>query len=191
MEERRVRIPRTSGRRNDVCWARLLWRVDRALGRGELIPFHGRLVRCGRLVREAELWPAPEYPAAPILLESAGIALAGWGHRRSQKLYILWRYERDTGAWREIARVVSATADWVWEMAPIARQAIEEQRAPRPAMEPAAVRVSACQALEDLVGELADGEKRVALAAIYDWVLWRMAEEGNAGAATGRWEAAS
>jgi hypothetical protein len=76
-------------------------------------PFAGPRLRPGALIAERELWPADDFPARPLLFEYAGIAETGRGHRRSTQLYILWRYERESSTWRELARATATGLEWV------------------------------------------------------------------------------
>lgn len=107
----RVAIPRTCPRRQDLTYARLLLRVYPL--RTMANAFEGVLLKPGAMVDESALWPSPEYPEIPILLEYAGSDRTGRGHNRSNDVYLLWRYDRARGAWVEIARSVSRGAEWI------------------------------------------------------------------------------
>ena len=62
-----VRIPRSASRRGAIGAARLIRRIDdRKHGPFRLV---GKFLRPGRLIPECELWPDPDWPAVPILLE--------------------------------------------------------------------------------------------------------------------------
>jgi hypothetical protein len=119
----RVHIPRSVGRRGALTYAKLLRRVDPGAPSGAF-SYQGRFLRPGAEVEEADLRPAADWPAKPVLLECAGPAGGGWGHRRAAYLYILWVYE---GAdWREVARAQSVGAEWTWDLAGPARRAMGE-----------------------------------------------------------------
>ena len=75
--------------------------------------FEGVLFKPGATVDESALWPTPEYPAVPLLLEYAGNDRTGRGHNRSNDVYLLWRYDRALGSWVELVRSVSRGAEWV------------------------------------------------------------------------------
>lgn len=173
--DKKVRIPRTAARRTEQCWARLLCRVDA----DKLTPmaFDGKLMRCGAIVPESELRPDPEYPAVPILLEHAGIAVPGWGHRRSEQLYVLWRYERDRAERREIARATAADTSWAESLAPVAARALANQVRVLPT-------TSCGQVVDELVGLLDrrlydqpdDSGRIVLLNLVYNAVAHRLSE---------------
>jgi hypothetical protein len=113
----RVAIPRTCKYRRQPTYAKLLLRVyrDRTWN-----AFEGKLLKPGALIDEAELWPTPEYPEIPLLLEYAGHDRTGRGHRRSNDIYLLWRYERSRAAWVELIKCTCQGADWIEQLKPIA-----------------------------------------------------------------------
>lgn len=168
---KKVRIPRSAKRRGEQCWAKLLRRVNPRLC--SPLAFEGVLLRCGQDVNEADLWPAPDYPLVPLLLEHAGIADPGWGHKRSRQLYILWRYDRD--AWSEVARASSADAGWVCDLLPAARRAIDQQGALSEIDCSGAVNLLLTM-LDEHLGRRDDRERRQLLDLLYNGVLHRMAE---------------
>lgn len=95
--------------------------------------FDGVFLRPGATVTDAELHPTPEYPATPVVLEymlapAHGIA----GRRRSDAIYILWRYETPgdflAGSWRELGRATSESWHWATELRPLALRALREAR---------------------------------------------------------------
>lgn len=81
--------------------------------------FEGRLLRCGSNVEEAELRPTEEYPEVPLLLEFAGHDASGSGHRRSNHVHILWKLNRKTKEFEELARVKGQGAEWIYHLKPI------------------------------------------------------------------------
>ena len=114
----RVRLPVTAARRNALTFAKLLTRVDPAAATG--FQFEGRILRPGSWVEESEL------PTPALVLECAGAARMGWGHRREPSRYLLWQYEK--GAWRELARVEGESWEWTLELGPIAARALAAGR---------------------------------------------------------------
>jgi hypothetical protein len=112
-----IRIPCSNDRRQ-ATYAQLIRRVNM---RGS-IPFEGRLLRTGAAIEEADLRPTPEWPETPLLIEYAGNDRSGHGHRRSNDLHILWRF--DAGEWIEIARISSQGPEWHYHLVPIVRREI-------------------------------------------------------------------
>jgi hypothetical protein len=117
--ERLIRLPHTSGRRNQITYLQLLERVtpDTVWGGWR---FEGRLLRHGATV------PADTLPKKALLLECVGNQPGGSGHRRAPTVYILWRLQGD--AWREVARAASVGRDWTLDLGPIARRELEPAR---------------------------------------------------------------
>ena len=107
----RVRLPRTSSRRNESTHIKLIERIrpDRCAG----LAFQGKHFRGGDTIEETDLWPTPDFPARPLLLELGGIATPGWGHNRSSHWHLLWRYVVEHSQFEEIARVEARGIDWV------------------------------------------------------------------------------
>ncbi len=108
-----VRIPRTSNDRKEATYAQLVRRVNARGG----VPFDGRLMRTGSLIEEADLRPAPDWPATPLLIEYAGNDHSGHGHRRSNDIHVLWKFTG--GEWIELARVMSQGPEWWHHLGPI------------------------------------------------------------------------
>lgn len=113
-----MRIPRSQQGRREISFAKLILRVYPR--RPSHAAIDGRLLKCGALIDEAELWPTPEYPSVPLLLEYAGKKRKFLNDRNADDVHILWRYDRATRSWGEIARCLSKGADWASHMCPIA-----------------------------------------------------------------------
>lgn len=107
----KIRTPRTSTRRGDDSFCRLIERV-RPLG-WHLAPIEGPNFKCGVEIEEDRLWPAPHFPRVPHLLEFAGIAVAGWGHKRSSHTYVLWQYDPAKKLFVELVRCVAHGREWL------------------------------------------------------------------------------
>lgn len=105
----KIRIPRTSERRGDLCFCRLIERIRP--NEWHPLGIEGPILKCGREIEESELWPAAHFPRVPLILEFAGIAKPGWGHKRSSHTYVLWQY-RD-GAFVELVRVSAYGNEWL------------------------------------------------------------------------------
>lgn len=121
--EAECRIPRTATRRNAVCFAQLLDRVDAYAddGRG----FVGRFVAPGSRIAVAELLAGRAGSA--VVLERTEVE-GSHGVRRQKRyeaLYILWRYH--SGEWVEVARCQSVAADWAPQLREAARIALARQ----------------------------------------------------------------
>lgn len=128
MEERRVKIP-WSGRRGQRGFAKLLIHVPRRPLNG--FEWEGTLVRPNALVRESELWPTPRHPRPPLLLEMAGHAFPPTIPRRRNdngELYVLWRYDMESGEWREIGRTIAWGWEWSLALGPMAAAEIDKIR---------------------------------------------------------------
>lgn len=113
-----VRIPRTCQSRAQLVYARLLLRVypRRTMANA----FEGPLLKPGSVVDENALWPNAQSPENPLLLEYAGNDKTGRGHRRSNDVYIIWRFDRARRAWDELVRSTSQGADWIAHLKPVA-----------------------------------------------------------------------
>jgi hypothetical protein len=146
--------------------------------------FQGKLLRCGAAIEDVELWPDEDWPAAPLLLEYAGLDYSaplqrlgnGYGGKRRALIHILWRYECDECAWRELARSSSVDNDWIEHFAAIARVELRRgaRKAPR---EVAAIASARCvEALDRELRELQGEELVLALGLIYEQVAARVVE---------------
>ena len=167
---RTLRLPMTASRRGAITYIKLLKTVnpDRSFGG---YAFEGDLLQPGQAIDEQDLQPSPDYPETPLLLECAGGDGSGSGHRRSQQIYILWRYEGGAGNWEEVARTASANRDWTYDLGPIARREIYA----KPVLvdsEAAAERV--IEALQAELDPLERKAQRLVILALYDRVAARV-----------------
>lgn len=172
----RVRIPHSAPTRSEKTYAQLIRRVSPD---PRLAILEGAWFKTGAAVDAAELWPSPDYPLVPLLLEYAGTDRSGRGHNRSRDLHILWRYDATAGEFTELARVLSRGAEWFEHLAPIVRAEI--RRAPVNNEERAGYAVT--RVMEVLDGELCELEsagRTAALARIYTQVSARLCGEKNA-----------
>lgn len=140
-----VRVPRSCPRRAEPCYAKLLCRAAPDAQSG--FDFEGTFLRAGGLFPESALWPSPQYPQVPLLLEFAGSDCSGWGHRRSSALYLLWRYQ--DGEWREVARTAAESNEWCAVLAPVAARLLQQDGRPKP---------MAVEALADRIRRLLEAE---------------------------------
>lgn len=82
------------------------------------------MLRPGALIDVEDLRPDEGFPVVPLLLEYAGNDRTGRGHRRSNDIYVLWRYEWPRNAFVEVVRCVSQGNEWLDHMRPIAMREI-------------------------------------------------------------------
>jgi hypothetical protein len=149
------------------------------------IAFDGKHFRCGIAIDDSELWPNDEYPQTPLLLEYAGLdyraplerLASGFGGKRRPLVHILWRWERDRGEWRELARVSSVDNDWVAHFVAIARVEIERGGRAVSAGE-IALRASVrwIEALDRELNQLEGEERAIALGLVYEQVTARVVD---------------
>ncbi len=122
-----VSLPCSSPRNCREKFLKLLSHVDPHAAHG--FGFEGVFLRPGATVTDAQLRPGPEYPPTPVALEYMRGSVHGIpGHRRAESIYILWRYDRDHGSWRELGRAVSFAWEWAVVLRPLAVRAMREAR---------------------------------------------------------------
>jgi hypothetical protein len=167
--EVRMRLPRTCARRQALAYVKLLTAVQTAATGG--FAFEGRFYRPGTEVRAAELGPAP------VLLELSEAAAGSLAERKRQAweaLYIVWRWDAEGEAWREVARAQGNRADTLDELKPAALRALGGAGPRRvPGVAEAAARIRG--ALERELDGLAEGARREVLAIVHDELAARMA----------------
>jgi len=118
LSRRQVRLPRSAETRLDLTFAILIRRVypQRVMGDA----FDGKRLRPGATINESDLWPTPEWPERPLVVEYAGSDRSGHGHRRSAHNYFLWSYNPGAPGWAEIARASAVGIEWVEILKPVA-----------------------------------------------------------------------
>jgi hypothetical protein len=122
-----VRLPCSSARSCREKFLKVLSYVDPDAEHG--FGFEGAFFRPGAALTDAELRPTLDYPLTPIALEyMRGPAYGIPGHKRTDSIYILWRYDRENNSWRELGRASSFSWEWAAELRPIAVRALREAR---------------------------------------------------------------
>lgn len=172
------RIPKTATRRGAISYAKLLSRVDANAHDG--YGFDGKLLRPGALISETELGIHYSKPA-PILLECTDIEGSRdcRNRRKWEKLYILWRYEKESKSWIEIVRTQCQSDEWVEVLREPARIALG--RASWAVIPSVADRVTRIRALLDReLRDLEDGQARQVLGELHDQFASRMVKAGAA-----------
>ena len=156
-----VVLPRTATRRDAHSSAVLLERVEP--GATTAFAFRGTFMVPGMAVDDSELWPSPQYPAIPVLLEICQVCFSGRGHNRNPYEYILWLYQVKQRRWRQVARVSAHhPEEWIPVLLPVALRLVQPAIAPpEPDLHAAANRIIAV--VEHELPELPDNLKRAHL----------------------------
>lgn len=163
----KVPIPNSRLSRSEMGYAKLLLRVYPRRTNG-LDPFDGQLLKPGAIVEQAELWPTQEYPPVPLLLEYAGSDQSGRGHKRSNSIHILWRFELVRSEWTEVARAVSQGDDWRAYLVPIAFAEISRGAPPRDATYAAGVCGRILGALDSELDRLTIDDRNMVMHFVYE-----------------------
>jgi hypothetical protein len=129
--------------------------------------FEGKLLKPGTLIDEAELWPTPEYPETPLLLEYAGNDHTGRGHRRSNDIYLLWRFDRARRCWVELIRATCQGADWIEQLKPIAFAELGRALAPPDPNAAAGISGRVLSVLDHELEMLGAGDRHLVMAFVY------------------------
>jgi hypothetical protein len=160
-----VHIPKTCEYRGALTYATLLSRV---YPRRTWNAFEGKRFKPGALIDEAELWPGPEFPAIPVLLEYAGDDRTGRSGRRPNHTYLLWRYDRKNALWVELARCTGQDGgDWIEYIKPIARLELARDAEPIDARHAAAVSVLVLAALDLELEKLSTEDRHLVMSFVY------------------------
>ena len=166
----RVTLPRTASARHERSYALLVRRVTS----NPALPFRGAYFRAGAAIDESALRPSDEWPDPPLVVEFAGRAETGWGHRRSTYRYVLWRYE-GAGNWTELARASASDGSWIERLRAVALVEIGNRRVPPSEVAwRAADRV--VETLERELAELDDGERELTLGFLVQEITSRAVE---------------
>jgi hypothetical protein len=170
-----VRLPETAVSRRQHTYVRL---VRAVYPRRSFAAFEGPLFRPGSVIEVAQLWPEADYPRVPLVIEYAGNDATGRGHRRSNDIYVLWRYEIARNAFTEVLRCVSQGADWLAHMRPavIAELGRTETRDAKAAANLSGRVLALLDAELEL---LSDDERAVAMLFVYEQLAARAAHGSN------------
>jgi hypothetical protein len=127
-----VQLPRSANSQG-LSYAILIHRIRTECILGDA--FEGRRFRPGVTVAEKDLWPTPDHPETPLLLEYVGSDRSGHGHRRSQHLYILWQYRNRQ--WKEIVRASAEALEWIDVIRPVALRYLASKESRESGVSPA------------------------------------------------------
>jgi hypothetical protein len=168
-----IRLPR-SQTGNGLAYAILIHRIFPHRTMGDV--FEGRRLRPGAKLQDAELGPAAGLPEPPLLLEYAGSDRKGHGHRRSQHLYILWRYNRDSRDWTQLASASAEGLEWVDTLRRVALRNLSGAVAPAVAAHGATSRI--LTALESELEVLDTDSRHLLLGMLYEQFTARLVRDG-------------
>jgi hypothetical protein len=173
-----IRIPRTAQRRSERTFARLI--ICPSASQSPRM-FDGPIFKTGSWIEESQLWPTPQCPVYPLLLEFAGVTglqangQPSRGHNRSQDIHVLWRYDRASRQFCEIRRVLSEGPEWYAEIAPIVARCIIRPQIDHVA-EARAVTGRLAALMDGELAQLSDEGRELALSFFYDQLVARIAE---------------
>jgi hypothetical protein len=95
-------------------------------GRLGAFKFDGVFIKPGKLISEESLWPGPDWPRIPHLIEIFQSAESHAGHGGSRIDVILWVYE--SAGWRAICRLDGCDSNWMKHVEPILARSLEQSR---------------------------------------------------------------
>jgi hypothetical protein len=175
-----VTLPYSGHRRSSEPYCALILRAPR-LARH---PFDldQVILRPGRTVPDAALWPTPAAPRIPVLLECtiSPRARAGICPYKGECLYILWRWQAQRREWIEVTRCYSRNGEWWAYLHPaIVRELARSGAGPvEPDVE--ALSQETAEWLDAHLRDLADDERAQMLSRVYDLLAARIAAAGRA-----------
>jgi hypothetical protein len=120
----KIRTPRTSVRPGEQTFVRLIERIQP--NEWHPMAIKGPTFKCGVEIEESALWPAAHFPRVPLILEFAGIAVPGWGHKHSSHTYVLWQYHLEKKRFVELVRVAAYGNEWLEAIRPVALNALRD-----------------------------------------------------------------
>jgi hypothetical protein len=177
--EEMVHVPCSSKStwRNPDNWALLVMHVDTEAR--YILGFDGRPLRPGSRIPLASLWPTPEYPKIPVVLEAAvpEHLLRGPARRHQPNTRILWRFDPELKTWSEIARVLTDSGTWAMDLRAIAARLLEESHGPRifKSLDDVVDRV--CCALDEEIKQLRKPDRQRAVPILYDIIFSRLVRQ--------------
>jgi hypothetical protein len=113
-----VRLPKTNPSRSAPTFLKLIARID--VRAESAMGWQGEFLRPGAMITEKQLRPDDRYPWPPLLVESAGRLDPKAPKAERRSTWILWTYDPERKAFREIARANSFDWGWSMDLQPIA-----------------------------------------------------------------------
>ena len=176
-------LPQTSTRRGAVATVTLVESVDTNPRVPGGLAWRGRSFRPGAAFPERELLAtySSSPGVAPLALEHTEIAeqeLDPAGRKRWRTLQVLWRYQRASRSWIEMARIVDPGAHSGFDLRQLAAQALRQDVWREvESMDETVTRIHSY--LQDEMRQL--GERRLpVMERVFHQLVWRMVEESGA-----------
>lgn len=139
--------------------------------------------RAGATIRRSELWPSPDAPREPLVIECTNSPNSLGRPGGHEDLHVLWRYELERARWREIARISSRDGEWWYYLYPLLLRELARSHAePRPP-DLHALAVETAQFVDDQLRDLTAAERASMLIEVHDLLAQRIAAAGAAGLA--------
>jgi hypothetical protein len=157
-----IRLPRSASRRNALEGAQLIRRIVR--GRRGAFRIDGWWLKPGKVVSEQSLWPGPDWPSVPHLLEIFPSVSSVGGHGGSRIDVVLWRWIKAQHEWRDVCALRGQdSAAWMNELEPILARSLERARAHIAPPDMRAVAKRIVDTLDQELRELGGPDEREAL----------------------------
>ena len=138
------------------------------------------ILRPGKTIPKASLWPTPAAPRIPVLLECtvSPRSRAGICPYKTECLYVLWRWEN--GAWIEVTRCYSMDGEWFSYLHPIIVRELARSGAQPVEPDLGALSREATEFLDALLRDLKPDERARMLCCIHDLLAARIAATDRA-----------
>ena len=138
------------------------------------------ILRPGKTIPKASLWPTPTAPRIPVLLECTVSPRARQGvcRYKGECLYVLWRWEN--GAWIEVTRCYSMQGEWFSYLHPIIVKELARSGAQPLEPDLSALSEEAAEFLDTLLRDLREDERARMLCCIHDLLAARIAATDRA-----------
>jgi hypothetical protein len=170
-----VTLPYSGHRRSSEAYCSLILRAPR-LAR---YPFDLEqiILRAGKTIPLASLWPTPAAPRIPVLLECtiSPRARAGVCPYKGESMYVLWRWQAERREWIEVTRCYSKQGEWFAYLHPAIVRELARSGAQPVEPDLGALSQEAAEWLDAHLRDLREDERARMLACVHDLLAARMA----------------
>jgi hypothetical protein len=167
----RIELPRSVFQRNLQGFVQLVQHPERLRS--------GPLFRTGQTIEKAQLWPTPDFPVTPLLIEYCGTTKTddsgrpARGHNRGRDIHIIWQFDHrseERRPWIKIHETEICGPDWERSFRPLIADVIELPEINEEERGWAAANEALAAALEKLANLPTDKTHAIAVSRFYDIV---------------------
>lgn len=175
LSEDLVTLPYSAHRRYTGPFCMLILRAPRLISTG-LGPWGVDRIyfRAGKTIARSRLWPTPDAPREPIVIESTDSPNSKARPGGHEDLHVLWRFDVMRNDWREVARITSKAGEWWPYFHPLLLRELGRSHAAPAGPDLEAIAGATAAYLDAQIRDLTGSERAAMLIEVHDQLAERI-----------------